>query len=218
MSIMEQKLSENLLYHRELTREEEIALKNKRAGILIFQISWIMAFVCLVVVNLQLRSGSPSWPPAGVPDLNPVLPTLATIALIFSVFSARAAVQAISHDHPDRMRGMLRLTLTLGIVFFGLIVYEWVALPPVPSELLMLPNGDEVTAPISQFNSVFRVMTAFHGVHALAIVLYIAMHVLKRARAGLYHSLDYWDVEAGAKLWYFVVIAWIIFYVVLYWI
>jgi cytochrome c oxidase subunit 3 len=215
---MGQKISENLLYHRELTREEEIALKNKRSGILVFQISWIMAFIALVVVNLQLRSNAPTWPPPGVQPLDPVLPAVATLALLVSAVTARGAVNAVRHDLLPRMQGMLRLTLVLGAVFIGIMVYEWFTLPPVPTELLSLPNGEEVIAPVSQFNAVFRVMTAFHGAHALVIALYVALFVLRRAAQGAYSLNDYWDVEAGAKLWYFVVIAWIIFYVVLYWI
>ena len=64
-------------------------------------------------------------------------------------------------------------------------------------------------------NGVFRVMTGFHIFHALVIGGYI-WWVQRRAAAGVYGSQDSWDVEAGAKLWYFVVAAWIMFYVALY--
>jgi hypothetical protein len=32
-----------------------------------------------------------------------------------------------------------------------------------------------------------------------------------------YNARNFWAVEAGAKLWYFVIVAWIMFYAVLYW-
>lgn len=201
-----------------IDREQEIALKNKRTGILIFQISWIMAFVCFAIVNFQLRFTATSWPPAGVEKLDPLLPSLATLGLLASVFTVRGAVNAIRRDNPHQMKGLLRLTLLLGVLFIGTMAYEWLSIKPVPHELMTLANGEEVTGPISQYNTVFRVMTAFHAVHALAIALFIGLHVLKRARHGAYSSAEYWDVEAGAKLWYFVFVAWIIFYVVLYWI
>jgi hypothetical protein len=35
-------------------------------------------------------------------------------------------------------------------------------------------------------------------------------------RAAAYDSVRHWAVEATTKLWYFVVIAWILFYIVLY--
>jgi hypothetical protein len=47
---------------------------------------------------------------------------------------------------------------------------------------------------------------------------------MRRAEAGAFKPtprrpvVDTWDVEAGAKLWYFVVFAWLLFYAVLYWI
>ncbi len=206
------------MVERSLDREQELALKNKRTGILIFQISWIMAFVTFAIVNFQLRFTATSWPPAGVEKLDPLLPSLATLGLLLSVFTVRRAVKAISHDDTRRMMGLLRLTLILGVLFIVTMAYEWVSVKPVPQELMTLANGEEVLGPISQYNTVFRVMTAFHAVHALAIVLFIGLNVLPRAHRGIYTSADYWDVEAGAKLWYFVFVAWIIFYVVLYWI
>jgi len=206
------------MMERSLDREQELALKNKRTGVLIFQISWIMAFVAFAMVNFQLRFTATSWPPAGVEKLNPLLPTLGTLGLLVSVFAVRRAVKAISYDNTKRMMGLLRLTLLLGVVFISIMAYEWLAVKPVPQELMTLANGAEVIGPISQYNTVFRVMTAFHAIHALAIVVFIGVHVLRRAHHGAYSSADYWDVEAGAKLWYFVFVAWIIFYVVLYWI
>lgn len=208
---------ERLRYEQTLTREEQIALKNKRTGILIFQMSWIMAFVALVIVNWQLRFTAPTWPPAGVEPLNPVLPTLATGGLLLSGWLARRAVVAITHDHQAGLVALLRGVLVLGAIFIAVMVYEWLAVPPVPQGEVTLLSGEEVSAPITQYNAIFRVMTAFHAVHALAIGAYI-FGVFRKARAGAYSSVDYWEVEASAKLWYFVVVAWIIFYVVLYWI
>jgi heme/copper-type cytochrome/quinol oxidase subunit 3 len=87
-------MQQNLTEHY-LTREELIALKNKRLGMTIFQISWIMAFICLVIVNLQLRGSYTSWPPPGVEKLGIVLPTLATAGLGVSVFLARRGLQML---------------------------------------------------------------------------------------------------------------------------
>jgi hypothetical protein len=39
----------------ELSRDERIKLENNRLGLLLFQFSWILVFVCLVFVNLQIR-------------------------------------------------------------------------------------------------------------------------------------------------------------------
>ena len=55
-------------------RAAEMRLKNNRLGMNIFQISWIMAFVALVIVNWQLRFSYAQWPPAGVAPLDPAAP------------------------------------------------------------------------------------------------------------------------------------------------
>ena len=47
-------------------RAAVIRLKNNRLGMNIFQVSWIMAFVAMIVVNWQLRFNYSQWPPAGV--------------------------------------------------------------------------------------------------------------------------------------------------------
>jgi len=62
-------------------------------------------------------------------------------------------------------------------------------------------------------------MTGFHLVHALAI-LAIMVYVYRSGATGSYSrdAHDSWAVDATAKLWTFVTLAWLMFYVVLYWI
>jgi heme/copper-type cytochrome/quinol oxidase subunit 3 len=196
-------------------RRQEIALKNRRFGINLFQVSWIMTFVCLIIVNWQIRTRSAMWPPAGVQPLQPVLPTLATIALLVSALIARRALKAMEADDLRRFLIQWRAALLLGAAFVLVMAFEWLTLPPVPQQVVMLTNGVQGSGLASLYNTVFRVMTAFHGFHALVIGLYM-LWVMRRAAAGVYSAREYWDAEAGAKLWYFVVIAWIMFYVVLY--
>ena len=71
----------------------------------------------------------------------------------------------------------------------------------------------------TQYGVTLRLMTGFHFVHALAIVG-VMLYVFRNARSGAYSGdpRDSWAVEGTAKLWYFVTVAWILFYVVLYWI
>lgn len=181
-----------------LSRDELMALKNKRTGVTVFQISWILVFVCLIVVNLQLRSNFPSWPPADVDELSMTLPTIATVGLLVSVFFARRGLQAMRADQLPSFLQSWGVALLLGAGFILIMAYEW------------------VTVQISgQYSSVFRVMTAFHAFHAL-VIGWIMFVVYKNARAGLYDATRHWAVEAAAKMWYFVVVAWIMFYTVLY--
>jgi heme/copper-type cytochrome/quinol oxidase subunit 3 len=199
----------------ERLRQEALALKNRRTGINLFQVSWIMVFVCLVIVHWQIRTTSAAWPPAGVEKLSPFLPTLATLGLLVSTGFIYRARRAIQTDDVKSFLVQSRATLGLGGLFIAVIAFEWLRLPPVPEEVVRLNTGLLITAPTTLYNTVFRVMTGFHMVHALAIGGYL-WWVQRRAAAGFYGSQDSWDVEAGAKLWYFVVVAWIMFYAALY--
>lgn len=185
---------------QQLSREELQALRNKRSGLAIFQFSWILVFVCLVIVNWQLRWSQPSWPPLGVEAPSPLLPTIATIGLLASVWLTRRAVQAIKADDQAGFLKNWRLVLALAVVFVVILIYDWISLPY---------SGI--------YSDVFRMMTGFHGVHALAIGVFMGM-IDRGARAGLYGSGNFWPVEGAAGLWYFVVVAWLLFYTVLYWV
>jgi len=189
-------MQRDLLEQRELSREELQNLRNLRTGVTIFQLSWIMVFVCLIIVDLQLRGNFVSWPPPGVAPLDPVLPTLATIGLLVSAFMAYRGLRAIQHDKREAFRSQWRIAMGLGALFVLIMAYEWLIIPV---------SG--------QYSTLFRVMTAYHAVHAV-VIGYIMYRIYRNAAA--YDQVHNWAVEASAKLWYFVVVAWIMFYVVLY--
>jgi heme/copper-type cytochrome/quinol oxidase subunit 3 len=188
------------LAEQRLSRRELQDLRNKRTGLAIFQFSWILVFVCLAIVNLQLRGASPSWPPPGVEKLSPVLPTIATLGLLASVFFTRRAVQALERSDTPGFVLNWRWVLALGAAFVVMMAFEFLSIPT---------SGT--------YSDVFRMMTGFHIIHALVIGGFM-LRILNGARAGVYHTENAWPVEGAASLWYFVVVAWMIFYVVLYWI
>ena len=82
---------------QKLSRQEQQQLRNRRTGLAIFQISWIMTFICLIIVNFWIRGNSETWPPAGV-NIEKLIPTLMTIALIASSFFIRRGVRALKAD------------------------------------------------------------------------------------------------------------------------
>ncbi|NWG15835.1 MAG: heme-copper oxidase subunit III [Chloroflexi bacterium] len=187
------------LAERRLTPKEELDLKNKRTGLAIFQVSWIMVFICMMVVHWQIRAQSPTWPPEGVERLGIVAPTAMTLALIFSSLLARRADRALKAGQTEIFLWNWRMTIALGVLFVLVMGFEW------------------LTVPISgQYSNLFRVLVGFHGVHALVIGA-LLVRVYRSALKGVYHSGNFWPVEGAAGLWYFVTIAWILFYVVLYW-
>ncbi|MBL8116508.1 MAG: cytochrome c oxidase subunit 3 [Anaerolineae bacterium] len=180
-----------------LSRHELQDLRNKRTGLAIFQISWIMTFVCLIIVNFWMRSSQPAWPPAGV-EVDVFVPTLMTIALIASSFFMRRGVKALKANAIEQFTSAWRIGLGFGVVFAVVMAYEF------------------ITAPGSgQYRDVYRLMVGFHHVHALAIGYYL-IRVYQNGRAGHYSPTNFWPVEGGASLWDFVTVAWVLFYVVLY--
>ena len=186
-------------------RAAAMRLKNNRLGMNIFQVSWIMAFVALIVVNWQLRFNYSQWPPAGVPPFDLILPSVATLALLISSVLVVGALKALRRGFGAAFLDKWRLAVGLGVLFMAIIVYEF------------LNVSDAAMA--TQYGNTFRLMTGFHFVHALAI-LAIMCRVYQGATQGKYSSdeHDSWAVEGAAKLWYFVSFAWMLFYVVLYWI
>lgn len=181
---------------QKLSREELQALRNKRTGLAIFQVSWIMIFVTLSMVNLQLRNNAPSWPPPGVDQLNPIIPTLMTLALIISSVLVRQGTRAVKAGDHARFMSRWRYAIGLGALFVVVMVIEWITVPT---------SG--------QYSDVFRLMVGFHAVHALAIGGFL-VNVYRHGEQ--YHPLHFWPVEAAANLWYFVTVAWLLFFVVLY--
>ena len=183
----------------------EMRLKNNRLGMTIFQISWIMVFLALIVVNWQLRFSYTEWPPAGVAPFDPLLPSAATLSLLLSSLLIKRGLDALRAQSPRGFLMRWRGAMALGIAFMAIIVYEFASV--------------SAAAMATQYGLTMRLMTGFHFVHALAI-LAIIVRVYRSGAAGRYSGdeHDSWAVEGTAKLWHFVTVAWIMFYVVLYWI
>jgi heme/copper-type cytochrome/quinol oxidase subunit 3 len=185
--------------------EADIRLKNNRLGMTIFQVSWIMVFLAMIIVNWQLRFSYTEWPPAGILPFDPLLPSAATLALLLSSLFVRRGLLTLRSQSISGFLMHWRGAMALGIAFMAIIVYEFLSV------------SDAAMA--TQYGVTMRLMTGFHFIHALAI-LAIMTHVYRNGGRGEYSGDEHnsWAVEGAAKLWYFVTLAWILFYVVLYWI
>ena len=190
---------------RSQQRAAELRLKNNRLGMNIFQVSWIMAFLAMIIVNWQLRFSYTTWPPEGVKPFDPLLPSIATFALLISATLVGQSLSTLRSGQIEAFLGRWRLAIALGILFMIIIIYEFFS------------ASDAAMA--TQYGITFRLMTGFHLVHALAIAL-VMLRVYQQGVLGSYgsHEHDSWAVEGTVKLWYFVTFAWLLFYVVLYWI
>jgi heme/copper-type cytochrome/quinol oxidase subunit 3 len=183
---------------RRLSREEILAMKNRRTLVTVFQISWIMVFVCLAVVAIQIRGTSGPLPALTAPQV--IVPLLATVSIVASAWTAWRSLKAIQGGQRGAFTVYWRYTLVLGGAFLA-VMLAVMAFNPY--------------AGLLQYGQIFRVMIVYHAVHALVIGAWM-VHVYRAAGRGAYGPDDHWSIEAGAKLWYFVVIAWVLFYAVLY--
>jgi heme/copper-type cytochrome/quinol oxidase subunit 3 len=179
-------------------REALIRARNNRLGITIFQGSWIMVFVALIVVNWQMRF-SPEWMAEGAVRPDGLLPTVATAALIVSAVLQHRALAAVKSDRVSAFMQQWLMAIGLGVIFFVIMLSQFFALTP----------GD------GQYASVYRLMIGYHALHAVVIGA-MMVQVYRYGQRGRYHAANNWSVEATMRLWDFVVVAWVLFYVVLY--
>lgn len=185
-------------------REVRIAAKNKRLGLFIFQGSWILVFICLIVAYWQLGF-SPGWRPTPEQAPNPLWPTIGTLALLLSVWTGHRTWTIAANTAADEavsapwMRSW-QVTLALGTLFLLVMA----------SQLFVIPPGDE-----QLFGYIYRLMIGYHAVHAVVIGGLMLMTAYY-GQQGRYHTDNIWSIEASVKLWDFVVVAWVLFYVVLY--
>jgi heme/copper-type cytochrome/quinol oxidase subunit 3 len=190
-----------------LKRDAELKLKNNRLGVTVFQISWMMAFVALLIAYWQLGFNE-GWRPSPELAPNPILPTIATAALLLSGFMARQALKIVeatepkaklSQDAPFRRTWLL--ALGLGLVFFVIMMQQFFAMP--------------YDTELARFGMIYRLMIGYHAIHAV-VTLIMFWQVWRFGADHRYDSENVWAVEGTTKLWYFVIVAWLLFYAVLY--
>jgi heme/copper-type cytochrome/quinol oxidase subunit 3 len=182
-------------------REAALRLKNNKLGITIFQWTWILVFVCLVLVYWQMGF-TPGWHPT--PDQKPglLLPVIATVLLLVSAWTARVGLRQVKADSVPGFQSQWLIAIVTGGLFFLIMVQQFFALPGTGIET-------------EQYGQLYRVMIGYHVAHALAI-LFMMIQVYRYSQLGNYHANNHWSVEATVRLWDFVVVAWLMFFVVLY--
>lgn len=190
-----------------LKREAELKLRNNRLGVTVFQVSWMMAFVALLIAYWQLGFNE-GWRPSTELAPNPILPTVATAALLLSGFLARQALKIVESTEPKAkvsleapFRKTWLIALGLGLVFFVIMMQQFFAMP--------------YDTEVARFGMIYRLMIGYHAIHAV-VTLFMFWQVWRFGADHRYHSENVWAVEGTTKLWYFVIVAWLLFYAVLY--
>jgi len=182
--------------------QRELALKNKRTGLLVWRVSNGMVFIFFILANYMMRQVQPSWPPPGISRLDVTVPAAMTLALLVSSFFARRMQKAAEHTAGESgnaaIRSNLLIAMGLGLAFLVGMVLVWTQVRPG-----------------SSYIAIFLTMTGFHALHVL-IGLGLFGYVFSKAQRKQYSADNYWSLEGAVVFWHFVDLMWLLYFVVLY--
>jgi cytochrome c oxidase subunit 3 len=161
-----------------------------------------MLFLGLFAAYLTFRTVATSWPPAGTPELETLLPGINTIILVSSSFVIHQADAAIKRDDIKSVRWWFLATFIMGAVFLCGQIYEY--------------NHLEFGLTTNLFASTFYVLTGFHGFHVFVGLTIIALVGMRSLKPGAFLGGKHYGIEAASIYWHFVDIIWIILFLLLY--
>ena len=182
-------------------------------GMLLFIASEVMFFAALFGVYFNVRATTSPWPPEGTEFISWQgsglfglgISVLITIILVSSSFTMQWATDRIRKGDRTGMNRGLLATLVLGLMFLGLMMYEYYT----------LVTHDHFGVNTGVYGSLFYVMTGFHGAHVLGGIVGIAV-VLARGLRGQFSSEHHVAVEAVHYYWHFVDVVWIFLFLTIY--
>ncbi|WP_179154863.1 aa3-type cytochrome oxidase subunit III [Corynebacterium fournieri] len=136
--------------------------------------------------------------------LNVVFGAIITVVLIASSFTSQFGVFAAERGDVFGLRKWFTVTIVLGVIFLGLVAFEW-------SEMVMAG----VTPQSSVFGSVVYIITGFHMAHVTAgIVAFIV--VLLRVAKSKFTPAQATAAMAVSYYWHFVDAIWIGVFITIY--
>lgn len=125
-------------------------------GLGVFIISEILIFLCLFASYWTVRLMAPSWPPAGTPELNHVLPLVMTVILVLSSLTYHKAENELHAGSKAGFQKWVLVSIALGVLFLCCTGYEYTSL------------AHEGFGPSTNvFGSAFYSLTGFHASHVL---------------------------------------------------
>lgn len=170
---------------------------------ILFLASDVATFSAGFVYYFFVRAGE--WPPAELPPLLGSLVLVNTVLLLASSVTLHYSHHALEAGNRKRFLGLLGVTLTLGVVFVGGQVLEYV-------EFVV---GDGFTLSSGVFASAFYGLTGLHGLHVALGVVLLAI-AFGRALRGHYSEERDTAIRTTSLYWHFVDGVWVFLVVVLY--
>ncbi|WP_288831337.1 heme-copper oxidase subunit III [uncultured Corynebacterium sp.] len=136
--------------------------------------------------------------------LNVVFGLIITIVLITSSVTSQLGVFAAERGDVFGLRKWFAVTILLGVVFLGLVAFEW-------TEMVM----HHVTPQASVYGSVFYIITGFHMAHVTAGIIAFCV-VLLRVSKAKFTPAQATAAMATSYYWHFVDVIWIGVFITLY--
>lgn len=158
-------------------------------------------FAALVASYFHLRTRAESWPPAGTPMPELLLPSLATASIVASVVPVYLAERGIREGRSMRSWVLLPAGMLFLLGYMGITAYEYLTL--------------DYTWRSHAYGSIVWTMTGLHLAHASAVLLFaLAVWVLTFSTE--IDARRQVAVQVNALYWYFAAATSIVVYVVLY--
>jgi heme/copper-type cytochrome/quinol oxidase subunit 3 len=182
-----------------------------KIGMWVFLVSDGMGFGGMLAVYGVLRARAAEWPDAGQ-RLSIPLAAGMTLALLTSSLGVLLALAAARARRRAAATGWLGVTVGGGLLFLGGQALEYRHL---------LTGAPAMGLTSDTFASVFYTVTAYHGLHVLAGVIYLGVLLVRNAgaapsaeapapgdaRAGANPIAN--GLEIAALFWHFVDLAWV---------
>lgn len=160
-----------------------------------------MVFALAVATYLYIRARGHTWPPSVLPP-ELVWGTLNLVIALASLFPNQWVKRAAEAEDLAKTRIGLIVGVLFGVVLIGVRAFEYGAL--------------NVRWDSNAYGSAVWMLLTLHTIHLVTdfydtVVLAVLMHT------GPLEGKRYVDVSENSLYWYFVVIAWIPIYAVIYW-
>ncbi|WP_456236289.1 aa3-type cytochrome oxidase subunit III [Corynebacterium mycetoides] len=136
--------------------------------------------------------------------LNVLFGLIITIVLVTSSVTSQMGVFAAERGDVYGLRKWFTVTILLGVVFLGLVAFEWYE---------MVHAG--VTPQASVYGSVFYIITGFHMAHVTAGIIAFIVVMLRVAKSK-FTPAQATAAMATSYYWHFVDVIWIGVFITLY--
>lgn len=156
-------------------------------------------FACYIVLSKNTFGG------VGIKDITDAPFVLAeTMILLASSFTCSLALLFAKAQKKAQVLGFLLATLILGLLFFGMEIYEF-------SHLF----SEGHTPQVSAFFSSYFTLLGTHGLHILIGCIWLVMLIIQIGKKGLTVSLTR-KLGLAGLFWHFLDVVWIFIFTIVY--